>query len=888
MPSASDSRDPLEQLAEEFAERYRRGERPSLSEYTARHPELAAEIRELFPALVEMEQLASVAGPHTGPYTPTAPAALPRQLGEYRILREVGRGGMGVVYEAVQESLGRHVALKVLPLHGLLDPTQLERFRREARAVARLHHSNIVPVFGIGECAGDHYYAMQFIQGHNLNTVLDEVRRLRESPRTPARDGAASEHSLSERVAQGLLSGQFAGGEAPAAEGRPADTVVPPDAGAAPHAPPSPTAQVSGPGEANGSVPLTQQTESQYFRSVARAGVQVAEALAYAHGQGILHRDIKPSNLLLDTRGTVWITDFGLAKAEGSDDLTDTGALVGTLRYMAPERFEGHCDARSEVYSVGVTLYEMLTLRPAFGEGDRLALLERVRSGETVPPRRCDPRVPRDLETIVLKAMARDPAARYATAEALAEDLRRFLADRPIRARRARVGEQVWRWCRRNPWLASLLAAVLLLLLVVAVGSTVFALRLREGIVELNGERNRTEQARQRTRAALDEMSSQVIEDWLARQGQLEPAQRRFLEKALGYYEEFAEETGNTEATRHGVAGAQLRVGDIRQRLGQHGEAEAAYRQAVELYARLAADFPAAPEYRHGLAATHNNLGLLLMDTGRPQEAESAFRDALELREALAADFPAVPQHRLEQAKSYNNLGLLLKDSGRPQAAEAAYRAALDLQKALAADFPNVPNYRMDLARTRLNLGLLLMDTGRPKEAEAAHRDALDIQKGMAADFPAVRLYRQLLAKSQSNLGVLLMNTGRPKEAEAAYRDALALFQRLAAEFPAVPQYHSELAMTHTNLGDLQSGTGSVKEAEAALRQALDLYQPLAADFPALPGYRAALATTHHSLGRLLANTGRLKEAGPPTAPPWTSGRRWPQTSPPWPCTART
>jgi serine/threonine protein kinase len=181
MATQTSGRDPVEKLAEEFAERYRRGERPSLAEYIDKYPELAEQIRDLFPALVEMEQFGSLEGPPTGPHIPTLPSdgPLPRQLGEYRLLREVGRGGMGVVYEAVQESLGRHVALKVLPFHGLLSAMHLERFRREAKAAARLHHTNIVPVFGVGEDSGIHYFAMQFIQGQSLDTILGEVKRLR-------------------------------------------------------------------------------------------------------------------------------------------------------------------------------------------------------------------------------------------------------------------------------------------------------------------------------------------------------------------------------------------------------------------------------------------------------------------------------------------------------------------------------------------------------------------------------------------------------------------------------------------------------------------------------------------------------------------------------------
>jgi serine/threonine protein kinase/WD40 repeat protein len=450
MPPSDSSRDVLlEHLAADFTERHRKGECPPLSEYTARHPELAADIRDLFPALVQIENL-KPAGDRTGAFDPaTVPERVGlERLGDYRIVREVGRGGMGVVYEAEQESLGRHVALKVLPSSALLNPTYLERFRREARAAARLHHTNIVPVFGVGEHDGVHFYAMQFIQGEGLDRVLADVRRLRQQPAEPLSEGS---------VAHGLLSGKFT----VRAEPTLTEPVEPPA--------PSPTSglSVSGP-------------EAEYYRGIARIGVQVAEGLGYAHRQGILHRDVKPSNLLLDAQGTVWITDFGLAKAEGADELTHTGDVVGTIRFMAPERFEGQSLPQSDVYALGLTLYELLTLRPAFDDTNKARLIDKVLHEPPVPPRKLDPGIPRDLETVVLKCLAKEPGQRYATAEALAEDLRRFLADRPVRARRATVVEQGWRWCHRNPWLAGLSAAILLLLLIVAVGSTVFALLLRE------------------------------------------------------------------------------------------------------------------------------------------------------------------------------------------------------------------------------------------------------------------------------------------------------------------------------------------------------------------------------------------------------------------------
>ncbi len=318
MNESSSGPDLLDDLAHEFAERFRRGERPSLTEYTRKYPELAAEICEFFPAMAVMEQFGSVAAPTTGADSTLAgqEMAVPRQLGEYRILRQVARGGMGIVYEAVQETLGRHVALKVLPLHGLLDPNHLERFRREAKAAAQLHHTNIVPVFGVGEHEGVHYFAMQFIQGQSLDSVLHELKEFRKKGDVSEKEDEKA--NLTTSLSQALVTGRF-------------DAVqeVPAVSAATPQAASSTTSSNLG------------QPEAQYYRSVARVGVQVADALTYAHQQGVLHRDIKPANLLLDTRGTVWVTDFGLAKAEGSDELTSPGDIVGTVRYMAPERFHG-------------------------------------------------------------------------------------------------------------------------------------------------------------------------------------------------------------------------------------------------------------------------------------------------------------------------------------------------------------------------------------------------------------------------------------------------------------------------------------------------------------------------------------------------------------------
>jgi WD40 repeat protein/serine/threonine protein kinase len=498
--------DPLGQIADEFVEAFRQGRRPSVEEFARRYPQHASEIREMLPALVLMEQAKSAddTSGQRRQAKASASAAPLRQLGDYQILREVGRGGMGVVYEAQQLSLGRHVAIKVLPSHALLDPRQLGRFQREARSAARLHHTNIVPVFGIGEQDGLHYYVMQFIPGLGLDVVLDELRRLRQprGKQAPTQADASgrltnvTRHMSAANVARGLLSGTFTASGGPQKDegGRMKDEkekTSDPDSSFILHPSSFSSATIHLPGQKDAST--LSESGNQYWQSVARVGVQVADALAHAASQGVLHRDIKPSNLMLDDTGNVWVTDFGLAKADtDGDNLTHTGDVIGTLRYMAPERFNGQGDLRSDVYSLGLTLYELLALRPAFDDADRNKLVKQMLHDEPVRPRKLNPGVPRDLETVVLKAIARDPAHRYQTAAELRGDLQRFLEDKPIHARRTRALERGWRWCRRNPVIASLCAVVLLLLVMVAVGSSLAAWRIAAA---------RTDEERQHQRA---------------------------------------------------------------------------------------------------------------------------------------------------------------------------------------------------------------------------------------------------------------------------------------------------------------------------------------------------------------------------------------------------
>ena len=492
----------IEEIADSFVERLEAGERPSIAEYQRRYPHLAERIQAVLPALLMLED----AQPPTDPAKSIVDDSVPERMGEYLLVREIGRGGMGIVFEARHTQMRRRVALKVLPRSATDKPAYLDRFMTEARSAGQLHHTNIVPVFEIGEQDGLHFYAMQYIHGDNLDRVIKDLRKLRlgisragdthdgfES-KTAARlvenkqadDGFAGSQTLealSSILANDLLD-EDASKFAETTDRSTAQANCGPETDAQGSGSSSrlkrktsrePLSEPAGSGGSGTILSVETTTGSQlgtnsYYHRVAAIGAQVAEALQYAHSQGVLHRDIKPANLILDTSGNVWITDFGLAKLE-HDAITMTGDVIGTLRYMAPERFDGRADSRSDVYSLGLTLYELCTLQTAF-DGVGADIVRDVDSQSTVvPPRRIDEAIPRDLETIILKAIEPRPDKRYSTAGAMSEDLRLLLADRPIKARRPSVFEQAWRVCRRNPLSAFMAACSLGLVLALTAGA---------------------------------------------------------------------------------------------------------------------------------------------------------------------------------------------------------------------------------------------------------------------------------------------------------------------------------------------------------------------------------------------------------------------------------
>lgn len=714
-------RDPFEVLADEYVARLRRGEEPPIEEYAGRDPALAEKVRDLFPTIAEVERLKRRKDTSARGIAPDDGPPLER-LGDFRIVREIGRGGMGVVYEAEQESLGRRVAIKVLPRSLLPDAKHAQRFEREARTVARLHHTNIVPVFGVGREDGHRYFVMQYIDGVGLDEVIDEVRRVAAGA-GDADAGAEGGPSLTERaaraskIAQALASGTLER-EVPVESGLSSEGSRPEREGstgaARPASPSEPTAripgrvgsgasQASGGGEARSGTPRPPdlaapkgRLSTGYFRCVARIGLQAASALHYAHAQGTLHRDVKPANLLLDARGFVWVTDFGLAKAIEEDAVSRTGDVVGTLRYMAPEQLSGRAGVASDVYALGLTLYELLVLRPAFSASDTKRLLGDIAEGRIERPRKLRPEIPRDLETIVLKAIAREPERRYASAGDLAEDLRLFLEDLPIRARPITPVGRLWRWARRNRALAAATgSAIALLVLLTVVASVGYWKTTRAMEGELR-ERRRAEASSEIALRALDRIFEQFAPRRAARAASLtfsaeeegeeatsessdlevpiQPVLSRevagLLENLLQFYGQLAAQEGEDAKLRKKIADANRRVGDIRQRLGYAEEAKAAYERALELYQSLRGVQPEDEELRAEVARLQNELGALARGRGEPpQTFHEAALEVLEpgaLR-GLAAREPWSPPRasaglRFELARTY----LVLARGGGP------------------------------------------------------------------------------------------------------------------------------------------------------------------------------------------------------------------------------
>jgi serine/threonine protein kinase/tetratricopeptide (TPR) repeat protein len=894
-------RNPIDVLAEQFTRQCREGLRPSIEDFAKRYPEQAQTIRELFPSIEAIEQLGSHAESEKRFAKDNAffDREQIEQIGDYRIVREVGRGGMGIVYEAIQQSLGRHVAIKLL-LQRSTSPKHVQRFEREARTAANLHHTNIVQVFGVGSQDGFHYYVMQLIDGVGLDRVIEELRATRnDDPTQNAGKGFRNIHS-------------YASG----------------------------------------------------YDNVAKIGKSVAEALQHAHDHGTLHRDIKPANLLLGGEGSIWVTDFGLAKAMEDTEVSRTGEVIGTLRFMAPEQFAGKPDPRSDIYSLGLTIYELLTLQPAWDEKSRSHLLEKAdaRGHRIVPASKHDSGIPRDLDTIVMKACARDPDDRYQTAAALAEDLENFLEGRPIKARPPYSFEVFVKWCRRNPAIAALSGIAALLLTLVAVTTSIGYVRTNAALKREKEEQTRTEIARRAAELekqkaentlgisldALDRIYKRFVPDQISSvesetvagidgeqlaiptQAMLTPETAALLEDVLGFYDKFAHQDSDNLHLKREAAKANRRVGDIHRKLGHYDKSVQAYDNAVIMYRQMGdSDFE--------IAKIQTALGNVFRENDERDLSHAAFFHSKRLLEKITESRPESVKARYELARTLyllakrkphdpGNPGQLpppgndqrSRQNGGPPPGPGGRRAtpdpapeliraieileqlrlehagnpdyqfllalcirerdmgpgvrgekATELLRDLCERYPNQPDYQLELAESLSRVPIHGLGAAETDDSIVRLRQAVACLKSLVESHQNVMEYRKTKAHSLHKLGTLLrmraefgedVDSAKMDEALEYLQSAVVVQKELCSEFDA-PSYVLWLSRMQQSLAEALLQNNDPKKALELIENSIMISSQLSLDVKRRDVILHTLITQHDVLSNVLESLGRNGEA---------------------------
>jgi serine/threonine protein kinase len=812
----------LAALADEFAERLRRGERPTPEDYARRHPEVAQEIAELFPAIALMERA-----------EPGTEASLVEragsQIGDYKLLEQIGEGAFGVVFMAEQlRPVRRRVALKVLK-PGMDTKQVVARFAAERQALARMDHPNIATVLDAGETdSGRPYFVMELVRGVALTDYCD-----------------ANQLSPRERLA---------------------------------------------------------------------LFVEVCRAVQHAHVKGIIHRDLKPSNVLvtqLDGAPSPKVIDFGVAKAIDAPLtertlFTNFAQFVGTPLYMSPEQAEmsgQDVDTRSDIYSLGVLLYELLTgftpfdrerfrtvgideLRRIIREeepprpSDRISTLTAEMMSTVAGRRRIEPRrlvhtVRRDLDWIVTKCLEKDRNRRYATAHDLAADVQRYLDGEPVQARPPSQWYRFQKFAARHKAgvaAGMALAAAALLSVVGLVANNRLVTWERdqkdaalERVVE---EKQRADENLARARGAVKEYLLQTSENPLLQQADFQELRKELLESAVPFYEEFVQQQqADPELEKErGLAYDDLAF--LRQQMGDWDQALAEQQQAEAIFRGLADRFPDEPDYLQRLAETLNNAGNVLHSLGRFEPAERDHREAVSIATGLSNSYPKNPIYRDTEARSAGNLGVLLKDTGRYPEAESLLRRSVELRQALIVELPDKLELRGQVAQSWMNLGAVLMAERRTAESEDCLKAALEaldpetLQK--LRDSPALpSQYQQTRAQILNNLAVVYNGTERFVEGEKASRESLAIKKSLADTFPSNPHFQQELARAHSNLGVLLSSLDKLDDAAKESEKSIEIYEKLVRDFGDQPEYSVELAGTCVNLARLWGDGGQLERSLP-------------------------
>lgn len=804
----------LAQLMDEYLVSLEQGTPIDLQQLIVEHEDLADEIRSMAASLELLHQTTAQMRPQADRSTEKPTDTVAKRLGDFEIGREIGRGGMGVVYAAKQISLQRQVALKVLPFAAMWDQKQIARFRNEALAAAQLHHPHIVPVFAVGEERGVHFYAMQLIEGQSLDKMVKELREA--NPQAMASTARLRTTELNAPASD--LSTQHS------------------------------------------------QNRSEYCRAIARLGKQAALALLHAHEYGVVHRDVKPSNLMVDGQSKLWITDFGLARVQNGPGVTITGDVVGTLRYMSPEQAAGQpalVDSRTDIYGLGATLYELLTLQAAFPGEDRHAVLRDIATKEPTPPRAINPAIPADLETIVLQAMSKSRDSRYATAQALADDLDRFLQGKPTLARRPTVLDRTAKWMRRH---RSLVALAAVFLLTITLGSVVAMIRISQEQQQTEAALAQSEQNLQRAnenfaqaRRVVDRFGIQLADQLQDTPG-TEQLRQDLLLETLQYYRDFASQIDGQLDVQDQLAMTHLKSGAVTAKLGAHRKAMSEYQAAQQILQQLLDEEPENAHLKSQLALSRNNMALLFAAAGEIDSAEGEYKQAIASQRELVESQPDNLHFASQLAESHLNLGTLLGQTDRLTEALESLNQAIEILHNAHQAAPKNLGYGRSLAMAYNNLGYLQRKTDANSAMKSASQ-AVALLERVCQTSKATQDHLSDLSLCYGNLAAIQNAADKTDEAIQSYQRAIALRESLVRRAPAVVRHRSELAANLNNLALLHIRTDHVAAATEAFTRANQLFAELLNDYPNQIAYASGWAALLNNQGLALAKLERFDQA---------------------------
>lgn len=782
----------IEQLCDSYVKLYRQREPVSIEQFAAQHPRHEARILELLPTILMMEDARNRnltkrkdGRVNRGPEKIT-------ELGDFRIIGELGRGGMGIVYEAHQNSLDRNVALKVLPKHALAEK-QVEKFNREASVAANLHHTNIAPVYGVGEANGFHYFAMQLLNGQSMERFVSldwdlekEDRRLRfESEDLP--------------------------------------------------------------------------TKELSIEDIGNIGRQVASALQYAHDLGVVHRDIKPSNLILGPEGHVWVTDFGLAISRDAGQQEPQESVSGTLRYIAPEKldptkFHSANDEASDIYALGITLIELCSGKPAFMSERVNDLIVDIQSGNVAPLNHRGKPLPSDLEAVLRKAVAVDPADRYATARELGTDLRCFSEGRPVKAKPNTLRGDVWRWVKRNPALSAVSTLAVLILIGTSFNSTSLYFQVQHVLDSERDQRLRAENASEVASKAIDKIFDQFSHGSTISDRPLETSQSRprlskesaaMLKQLSEFYVQLASQNVSDSELSVKAMMARCRVGEINERLGDYAEAATSFRIAVNGYRGLIEQGKILDSVDSALelARLTNQLGVVFRWSGKSEQAEFEHQRAIELLNTKLHQSGSDDRLLLELARSHYLIGYRTRPGMGPNSLPPPVFG----QKPSGSDYARLEldQKRRDSLTEAVSLLDQIENSSKPEE-----RMELDA----ARSHLRALCYRELAIDEWSK------RTDADREFQA---QAISLLEQLVQRHPHEPVYEFDLmrSLAEINIFDVDLDPAAIDEAYDSLQQAVQYNIELIKEQPDVANYRVELIHTHFKLGRIAELKSRYVES---------------------------